>query len=154
MENHHQDQPPVTNLPMSFRQDIVSYLSEGSKWARFLGILGFIMTAFSLIGVFGANWMLQYAGEVDRSFLMGMGAVFIAGIYLVSAALIFFPSLFLFRFGSRARKAIEQNDVDHMAFAFRNLKSFLKFYGVIALIGLLFYGAIFLSVITAGLLGY
>ncbi len=123
-----------------------SFLKETAKWAYFLSILGFVGvgimvllalfmgTIFSKLGVFGGN-----SGRFGM-----MGGGFITGIYLVFAAIYFFPVYYLFQFASKAKTAFTYNDNEKLNDSFEFLKSHYKFMGILALILFSLYGIVFL----------
>jgi hypothetical protein len=63
------------------------------------------------------------------------------------AAVYFFPMLFLFRFSRHTANAVSTLDKNEMHKAFRNLKSYFVYIGVLIIILLSFY---FIALIFAG----
>lgn len=117
-----------------------AFLKEAAKWAKFLGIVGFVFCGlFALIGLF--------AGSVISTAFSSMGpaggafrgsGVFISIIYVGCALLMFFPYLYLYNFAGKMQAALRGNDQEQLNLSFKNLKSYLRFIGILTVIGLCF----------------
>jgi hypothetical protein len=79
------------------------FLKEAAKWAKFLGIMGFIFCAlFALIGLFAGSVMsaaFSSMGPAGAGFRGGGALVSI--IYVGLAVLCFFPYLYLYNFAGK-----------------------------------------------------
>ncbi len=119
----------------SITKESLEYLKESAKWARFLAIMGFIGLGFMLFMVI----MFFSIGDLLSEFIPygGFPLSFIGIIYLVLVVVGFFPVNYQFLFARKTLKAIEQNDNIAMEVAFRNLKSYYKFTGIVLIISLL-----------------
>lgn len=129
----------------------ISFLESASKWAKFLAILGFIMAGFMAIVSFFMGSILGLA--YGASPLAGVSSVFITLIYLVVAALIFLPALFLYKFSSKVKDAIASINSDTLSLGLKSLKSYFAFNGIIAIIVIAFYALLFIVAIIAGIAG-
>ena len=78
--------------------------------------------------------------------MAGLGGL-LTFVYLLIAALYFFPCLSLFRFSTNAIEAANSKNSEHVTEALKNLKSNFKFVGIIAIIGISFYLLIFVFAI-------
>lgn len=130
----------------------IPYLNEAAKWARFLGIFGFIICALLIItGLFAGTFFAASINQFDSE-LQSMGALG-TGIFtvwfVVIALLYFFPSLFLFNFGAKMRTALRNNDQINLNNSFKNLKSCLKFFGIMLIIVLCIYAIVIIFAIVA-----
>lgn len=118
-----------------------SYLLEAAKWAKFLAIVGFITCALLLIMAFFFGSLFSSAAELNSEF-QGYGNlsnIIIIVYAVVIVALYFFPLLYLFNFGSKLQTAVRHNDQISLNTSFRNLKSCLKFLGILTIIILCVY---------------
>jgi flagellar biosynthesis protein FlhB len=82
-----------------------------------------------------ANTMLE--SMMGSSSYSGMGAseaLTIAVVYIILAVIVFFMSLFLFRFGKGMKLAISQNDQEVLAKSFLNLKLYHRIAGILTVI--------------------
>lgn len=127
------------------------FLKEAGKWANFLGIVGFVGLAFMvLVSIFmmsvGSTFGSAMGGNNPFS---SFGGTFVGIIYLLMVILYFFPILYLYRFGSRVKKAFANNDLAMLTSSFENLKSHYKFVGILTIVMLSIY-ALFLIIAIAG----
>jgi ABC-type transport system involved in cytochrome bd biosynthesis fused ATPase/permease subunit len=93
-----------------------------AKWARFVGIAGFIMTAIMLLIIFFIDLIMAYGG----------GAL--TTMYVIMAALFFFPALFAFNFSRKLKYALLNNDQQGLNAAFASLKLRFKFVGIVYIV--------------------
>jgi hypothetical protein len=126
-------------------QHVSSYLSESARWARFLAIVGFVMTGLTvLMGIFAGSligMMVSRMGSAGYGgATAGAGAVggFFSFFYIAIALLYFFPCLYLFNFANKMQVAIRSNDQEQLGVSFRNLKSCFRFVGILMIIMLAF----------------
>jgi hypothetical protein len=148
------EQPANANLfDLQLDQNSINYLNEAARWSRFLSILGFIYCGLLVIaGLFLGSVMSRMMSGInnsDAAVPAMMGGGFFGFFFICGSLIIFFPSLFLFNFSSKLRKAFRGNDQPVLAESFRNLKSFFKFYGIVAIIGL----SIYALAIVAAIIG-
>jgi len=119
-------------------QPVTTYLGETAKWAKFLAIIGFVFCGImAIIAVFAGSLMSTAFGSMGGD--GGMSGIFVTLLYLVIAALYFFPCLYLFHFANKMQRALRQNDQGSLTDSFRNLKSCYKFLGILMIIVLAFY---------------
>jgi hypothetical protein len=126
---------------------MLAHLKGASPWLRFIGIMGFIccgLMVFSgiiflaFIPAMGALW-----GTIPgmESLPNVFGAVFggSMGVYFFICAVIgFFPSRFVYTFGSRIRSYLRSGADKDLEEAFKNNKSLWKFAGIVTIISLAF----------------
>ena len=90
-----------------------SHLSETARWARFLAIVG--MVSLVLIIVFGLAYSIWISTMVDsmqnqvglqtaRPYASGL-AIGSAVLFIIAAAVAFFPLLYMFRFANQMKTA-------------------------------------------------
>lgn len=114
----------------------INDLSETGKWTKFLSIIGFIFSGLIVIMGFFAGSIMSLIpnGQIDNMF-NGIGII-IGGMYILIGLLYFFPSWYLFKFSQKIKKALStQNNNDlNLNAAFKNQKSFYKFWGIYMII--------------------
>jgi hypothetical protein len=150
------EQPANSNLfDLQLDQTSINYLNEASRWSRFLSILGFIYCGLMLLGgVFVGSIMSRLPGiNGDNSAMQMMSSGVFGFIFFCGALIMFFPTLFLYNFSTKIRKAFRNNDQSVLSESFKNLKSFFKFYGIIAIIGLSFYALAIVAAIIGAMVG-
>ena len=144
-------------------ENMLLSLKGASPWLRFLGIMGFIGAGFTILsGLFFIAFVPMVSQVWDEipgfeMFSAVVGAVFGGGMAIFSiggGVLMFFPSLFMYRFGDRIRRYLRTGADQDLEQAFKNNKSFWKFSGIICIISLAFIplliiGGIIVAVIVA-----
>jgi Family of unknown function (DUF5362) len=126
------------------------YLNEGAGWAKMLGIMGFIGCGFIIIIAFSLGAIFNMASRFSpnpTAFPAGLG-VLMGIVYALLALLYFFPSLYIYQFGTNAKKGILSRESADITLAVTKLKSFLKFWGILTIIGIAFSILGFLSMIA------
>ena len=130
--------------------EATGYLNASARWGRFLGGLGFVVSSLLVLFAFIAGSLMgsmyKFGGETGDA----LGDGFYTTLFLITAAFIFLPSFFLFRFGARARAALISRDQLRMNAALKNLKWFISFFGIMTVLLLAFYGVLLIiAVVTA-----
>jgi hypothetical protein len=153
------DPAPVKSLDSAgaLTETMLRYLREASPWLRFIGILGFIYCGFiALMGLIFMGMMTtleSFWGDIPGlpEFLArGIGGAF-GFIYIIIAALAFFPAFFTFNFGVKIRNYQRSGADTDLEAAFKNNKSLWKFSGVLAIVGLAFIPVSIIGLIIAGI---
>ncbi|MCL2764275.1 MAG: DUF5362 family protein [Treponema sp.] len=117
----------------SLTETMLRYLKEASPWLRFVGIMGFIHCGFIAIGVI----ITIVASIIASDFLGEFGSFpiwLLSPFYIALGVLLFFPSLFTYNMGERIQKYQFSNSNEDLEQAFKNNKSFWKFYGIMYII--------------------
>lgn len=121
-------------------EESASYLKETAKWGRFLSIFGFICLGFYALlilfygllassatqqmeAVYGTNPMMSFYSS-------GIGMV----LMLAYIGLLFIPLLYMYRFSTRIKTALEGNSQVTLTDALGNLKSMFKFWGIFTIV--------------------
>jgi len=145
-------EPPSNLFDLQIDQPSINYLSETARWSRFLAIIGFIGCGFMvIIGLFFGSQMVRLMpglGDVGMTTAM---SVFISFFIIFTSLIMFFPSLYLFNFSSKMRKALNNNDQPTLTESLKNLKSFFKFWGILLIVYLSFYALALLAAIIGAL---
>lgn len=131
-----------------------THLKEAARWAKFLAIVGFIISGLIILtGLFFRYFTSALSREYDGStgFSEDMG-VFIVFIYIGGALLYFFPCLFLYQFAARMKTALQSDSQDTLNASFQSLKKMFRFVGILTIIFLSFYGfALIIALISPGI---
>lgn len=132
-------------------QDAQFYLYETGRWAKFLGIMGFIGAGFLvLLGLFFGVIMsllssLPHYTSSPRPFPAMLGGIGGFVLYGSLAVVYFFISLNLYQFGTGVKQAIELGDSVQLSIAFGKLKLFFKIKGIILIAVLCLYGLLLIG---------
>lgn len=115
------------------------HLKEAAAWGKFLGIIGFVYSGLIAVGaIFAATMLSNLSGKYSN----GAGGLLAGGsvgvIYLALAGVVFFMSMYLFRFAKNIQVALKNNDQEALTASFNNLKIYFRFAGIITVIALIF----------------
>lgn len=155
MKNSNLNADFLGNADMSITPEIKLFLKETAKWAKFLSIVGFVMIGlFVILAVFMSIFMGSMLSTMPEAGLMGaMGGGIFGFIYIVMAIIYFFPVLYMYRFATKMKIALNTNDQNFLTTSFENLKSCYKFMGIFIAIFLAFYALGFILIFVLGGLG-
>lgn len=120
-----------------------SHLWETARWARFLSIVGFVLCVLIILGgvFFSSLFSFLSNNEMYGSGINTTGlGVTMAFMYIIFAVVYFFPCLFLYRFSTKMKIALNSNAQDQLNLSFQNLRSLFKYVGIITIITLALYG--------------
>ena len=115
----------------------IGHLKESLIWGKFLGIMGFVYSAvIAVSGIFTGIIFSGIWNNHSRRNTRIMEGSITAFIYLAAATVIFFMSLYLFRFAKTIQISIFSNNQESLSNAIRNLKLYFRFAGIISIIAL------------------
>ena len=143
----------ISNNQLSITPEIKEFLRETAKWGKFLAIVGFVMMAFLVLAGIGmATFMGSMMADLpDAGGLGGAMGGAIGFFYVIIALIYIFPLLYLYRFSTKVKIAIAQDDQQYLYESFMNLKSLFKFMGILMAIIVGLYALIFVFAIFGGL---
>jgi len=118
-------------------QDILKNLNVIRKWAMFFSILGFIFLGLVIIiGIIAGTFLSAFKSGGASA---GIPESLIIILFFVLAVVYFFPVHFLFRFSKQTAHAVHNLDKEALHKAFRSLKSYCVYMGVLTILGLCLY---------------
>jgi|TARA_B110000240_G_scaffold19335_1_gene19661 hypothetical protein len=120
------------------------FLTETSKWCKFLSILGFVGLGLLLLSSFFINTI--YSNMSQASAMPFNLGIVMTIVYVLIIAIYIFPIYYLYQFSIQLKKALISKDDETLASAFEMLKSHYKFTGVFSIIMLSIY-------VLAGIVG-
>ncbi len=120
----------------------IDSLRESAKWTMFLSIVGFIFIGLMLLG--GIFMTVTFAAIPDEAAFGAynpLGAIknYIGLMYLVMAAIYFFPIFYLYKYSKGVKEGLAFNNDEMVAEGLVNLKSHHKFLGIMTIVMLSFY---------------
>ena len=144
---------PITQLEqLTLNNASRSFLKETAKWTYFLSIVGFVFVGLMvLVSFFAGALFSNLPNSEAMPFNFGP---FMTIIYLVMALVYFFPILYLFKFSTKMKIALQSKIDEDLAVALENLKSHYKFVGVFTIIIISIYVLFFLLAIIGGMFAY
>jgi uncharacterized membrane protein len=127
------------------------FLRTAAGWALFMSIVGFIFLALGLLGALGAMAAGSAMGDMSGGMgMMGLISGMTLGvIILVFVVLLFFPTLFLFKFSSTTKQALNNSNIEGITRAFNNLKNYFMWIGIITILYIVSYIAFIIFVASA-----
>jgi type III secretory pathway component EscS len=132
---------------LTLNDQSINYLKETAKWGKFLAILGFVLCGFmALLGVLMGT-VFNRTSVPTGSLAPQIG---ILVLYIAIGVIYLFPSLYLYRFSTKAMSALENLNNDELSEAFKNHKAFFKFIGVFSIIMLIGYGILLIFILLMG----
>jgi hypothetical protein len=146
MENIESNQQ-VENL-LSINSEIKKYLTETSRWAKFLAIIGYIGMGLLVllgIGLMVGGSIFNSISEID----LPMGVIGI--VYILLGVLYFFPLKYLYSFSTQMKQGLSSDNQQSVTSGFENLKSLYKFMGILAIVLLSIYALVLVIVIPIAL---
>jgi len=120
-----------------------AHLKETAKWAKFLGIVGFVVSAILVIIALFSSALLSSLPNFNGATPVSAGLISV--LYLFIAVIYFFMSLYLFRFAVKMQRALTSNDQESLNGSFLNLKIVYRILGIIMVI--------YLGLIALGIVG-
>ncbi|MCO6149396.1 DUF5362 family protein [Flavobacterium sp. NRK1] len=139
---------PFESFEMQISESAKGFLKTAAGWSMFLSIIGFIGLAFSLLSSFA----VMAAGSAFASAtaaMGGMSGMAIGLILLIFCVLFFIPVLFLFKFSTSTRQALNENSTEGITKALGNLKSYFMWSGILTIIWIVSYIGFIIVVATA-----
>ncbi len=113
-----------------------SHLKETAMWAKLLGIVGIIMSVlFAVFALFAGTILESMSGGMLYT---GGAGIMVSVIYLIFAGINFALSLFLFRFATKMKLALQTIDQENFNVSLYNLKLFYRVAGIIVIVYLAF----------------
>ena len=126
-----------------------NHVHETAKWAKFLSIVGFIITGFIVIGALFAGTILGLLSQANAEYA-AIPAGAITFIYLLVAALYFFPCWFLFKAAGFLKSALATNNAQDLAEGLGKVNAYFKFMGILTLIVIGMYALIIVFAVVDG----
>lgn len=133
-------------------ENMRSYFYDMAKWANFLGILGFVFSGLMLLMALSAGALTSVMGAMSNAGMYGqLGTGVLTTVFVFYAVMFLYPSLMLFLYAKKAKQGVLYGDQNSLEESISKLKSFFKFYGVLAIIFICFYGFVFIGAIIGGI---
>ncbi|MES2418742.1 MAG: hypothetical protein V4541_11185 [Bacteroidota bacterium] len=117
-------------------EDMRSYIYETARWANFLSIVGFVVTAFMVIAAFTIGSAMNTNPNIASLFKTptSLGSAGFTVFFLVYAFAIFYPSLLMFKYAAKAKLGILYGEQVSLGEAMGKMKSLFKYYGIVTII--------------------
>ena len=121
-------------------EDMRSYIYDTTKWAKFLAIVGFVVSSFLILTSFTIGPAMQTSPELAASMAKsGISSIGITLFCLLYAFAVFYPSLLLFKYANKAQFGVLYGEQASLDEAFGKLKSLFKYWSAVTIIGIVLY---------------
>lgn len=123
------------NNQLVLTNEAIVYLKTIASWTTFFSILGFVFVGLMVVMGFGMTlFMSSVFATAGKPFMAYIGLV-----YAVFAVIYLMPVIYLYRFSTVVKRAIQNCDSNDIMLAFKNLKSHYKFMGILTIVILALY---------------
>lgn len=121
-------------------EDMRSYIYDITKWARFISIVGFVISIFLIMAAFSISALMNSNPDVAAQLnqLGSNGSTVITVLYLVLGLLLFYPSILLNKISKKAKQGVLFGDQESLNQSFASLKSLFKFWGIVTILIIVF----------------
>lgn len=133
------EKSPFESFEMQVTQTAQDFLRTAAGWAMFLSIVGFIGVALGLLFSLIFMAMGSTLGNMPNSPAGAMPGVAMGLITLISVAVMFLPVLYLFKFSTSTRQALNDNNTEGITKALGNLKSYFVWSGILTIVWIVSY---------------
>ncbi len=127
---------------LEIEQETLKDLDKTRKWTMFLAILGFIgIGVLLIVGLFTGVFLSVFnKGDTATSYPGWLVCI----IIIAASILYFFPMLYIFRFSKFMSIVIKTRDKEELKKAFKNLRSYFTYIGILVIVVLVIYIIAFL----------
>ena len=140
----------TVQTPLIVSEDMRSYIYDTTKWANFLAIVGFVVAGLMIVTSFTFGAAMSTNPELST--LLSTTALSPIGFTLFCLAYafaVFYPSLLLFKYSTKAKQGVLYGEQASLDEAFSKIKSLFKYWGIITILGIgLYVLLIIFSVVT------
>ncbi len=122
-------------------------LDRTRKWTMFLAILGFIgISILLIVGIFTGVFMSVFnKGDTATSYPGWLVCI----IFIAASVIYFFPIFFIFRFSKFISGVVKTQSTEELKKAFKNLRSYFTYIGILVIAMLVIYIIAFLLLGTS-----
>jgi hypothetical protein len=141
MENN-TDLIPEKQESLTLSENALSFLSETSKWGKFISIAIFcFLFMLEILGLVMIIFGYNISSKINTT---GIGI-----LYMLIGIVYIFPTLYLYHFSDYLNKSLKNNDSQKLETAFEKLKSYFKFTGILFIILIAFYVLVLFGLLIA-----
>ncbi|MEO7802139.1 MAG: DUF5362 family protein [Ginsengibacter sp.] len=138
-------QPDLLPDELEITQSFRIYLSDLSRWAKFLAVIGFMWCSLLFAGAFGVGYFIN----VTHSRLQSLSQT-ITALFVLFAVMWVYPCIYLNKFSNNISKALKENNQDVLEDGLQNLKSAFRLFGIVTGVILTLWLSIFIIFFSSG----
>ncbi len=126
-------------------QDTLNDLNITRKWTMFLAVIGYIFLGlFVILGLLAGTFLSAFkSGET----FLGIPEAYTLIVIPVSAIILFFPGVYLFRYSKYMAIAVHNSDKKALHLSLKNLKNYFVYLGILVIAILILY---LIALVVAG----
>lgn len=121
-------------------EDMRSYIYDTTKWTNFLAIFGFVVSGFLILTAFTIGPAMSTDPKLAAAMAQSaLSPIALTIFCLILAFAVFYPSLLLFKYTTKAKLGVLYGEQASLNEAFSKIKSLFKYWGILTLIGSVLY---------------
>ena len=155
MENSFRDEQPLFQLKLD--DNVKAHMQEAARWGKFLAIVGFIIIGIMVIGgIFvgiAVSAVSSVYGSGGNAALGLLGGTGLALIYILLAAIYFYPVYALLKFSSLSKAGLNENNQEKFTRSFSYLKGMFRYCGILVIVVIALYLLFFIFIGIGGAIG-
>ena len=125
---------------LNLTETSIKHIEEVAKWTKFFAILSYISIGFLIVLALFLGFVLPSLNQDMQSTNPVVQYPKLFGLmYLIIAAFYIYPTVNMQRFANKVKDAINKKDSIQLEEGFGNIKSALKFIGIITIIFIAIY---------------
>ena len=140
---------------ITLNDQAIDALKESAKWSMFLAIIGFIGIGFMILAAIFMGSVMSIMPQTNQGFggANAFGAMkgFLSVIYIIMALVYFFPVMYLYKYASGMKAALNNYNSESVSEALVQLKSHHKFLGITMIVVISLYFLIIIGAVIAGI---
>lgn len=120
-------------------------LNTTRKWTMFLSVIGYIFLGlFLILGLVAGTFLSAFKSGEN---LIGIPEIYTLIAVPVSAIILFFPGIYLFRYSKNMALAVKNYDKEALRKSLKNLKNYFAYLGILVIVILVLY---LIALVVAG----
>ena len=140
---------------ITLNDQAIDALKESAKWSMFLAIIGFIGIGFMILAAIFMGSVMSIMPQTNQGFgganTFGAMKGFLSVIYIIMALVYFFPVMYLYKYASGMKAALNNYNSESVSEALVQLKSHHKFLGITMIVVISLYFLIIIGAVIAGI---
>jgi hypothetical protein len=156
-ENTNNNDQETISIVEALSDDDRQNLALTAYWAKFLGIVGFVMAGiillvsfFMIFGMAAMSSISSYGSTPGLGSIVGLYA-FIGIIYIVMAIFLFIMAQYQYKAGKSLNMALKNNSDFDLSDGIKNIKSIFRTQGILTAVVLGIYAVIIVLAILGGM---
>jgi hypothetical protein len=149
MTNYDDSQSPDASSTEAVSPAIVGLLAQTRPWVKLMSVLAFVGLGFGVLGLLLAAVVSRAKGHGGA----GVKEAVVVAWFSTPLLLLYVPpAVFLWRYAEGIRGVVQGGGPRALEYALRNQKSFWKFVGILALVGIVAYAVLIVGSLGVGFL--